>query len=189
MQGCTRDATPAHRHRIKHRHRSQHTGAADLHENVGQAGLDALGFIFVGNGPTRRFRSKPQPTPLLVRVHFHNCAVSLIGKIISGPVKLVNRAKNFLDGICQPPSFRRGKAGRGSSLAAVGCRAMAVSGLASVPSSPKISTARLPAGALFIAEFSLSSGRVSIIVLRRGQARPHFLEKRVRGFRIAKLGP
>ena len=105
MQRRASDCASANKNRLEHGHRSKHAGASYLHKNVEQTCLDTLGLILICDGPARRFRGEAEPLPLLEQIHFHNCAIGLIRKIMAHAIKRADRLENFFNRVRQPPSI------------------------------------------------------------------------------------
>ena len=60
VQGGAADGAAADHDWLERRHGRQRSGASDLNENIEQAGFDALGLVFEGDRPTRRFRGEAE---------------------------------------------------------------------------------------------------------------------------------
>ena len=55
VQSGSTDGAAAHEYWLEHGHGCEHTGAADLNQNVAQLCFDSFRFVLEGNGPPRRF--------------------------------------------------------------------------------------------------------------------------------------
>ena len=54
VQRGARHRGSGHIHRVQYGHRCDSARAPDLHHNIEELGVDLLGRVFVGDGPTRR---------------------------------------------------------------------------------------------------------------------------------------
>ena len=96
MQSCTAYRRSRKTDGLKHRRRSQHTGASDRHGDVCKLCEFGLGREFVSHSPLRRFRPLAEITPPRKGIKLYDNAVNIIFQPVAHIAELSYVRENVL---------------------------------------------------------------------------------------------